>query len=247
VDPLISKLPKLDSSGSLPLYVQLERALRHAISGGILGPDDSLPPERELAADLGISRITVRKALDALATDGLLISRRGAGNFVAPAPHIEKQFGKLSSFSEDMRARGLEPSSEWLRRTEGIVSPDEALKLGLSPGSAVYRFHRLRRADGRPMVIETATVVGSALPALDVVGDSLYQALEALGRRPVRALHRLTATLLDEEQARLLGAEPDSAGLLVERVGFGRDGRAIERTVSVYRADTFDFVAELIA
>ncbi|MFT7723929.1 MAG: GntR family transcriptional regulator [Roseateles sp.] len=244
--PLISHLPKLDPSGSLPLYVQLERALRQAIGAGVLGPDDSLPPERELAARLGVSRITVRKALDALATDGLLISRRGAGNFVAPAPHVEKQFGKLSSFSEDMRARGLVPSSEWLRRSEGVVSADEALKLGLSPGSTVYRFHRLRRADGRPMAIETATVVGSALPALDAVGDSLYQALEALGRRPVRALQRLTATLLDEEQARLLAVAPGSAGLLVERVGFGRDGRAIERTVSVYRADSFDFVAELV-
>lgn len=247
MDPLISKLAKLDPSGSLPLYVQLQRSLRQAISDGVLGPDDALPPERELAVDFGVSRITVRKALDALAAEGLLISRRGAGNFVAPANHIDKQFAKLSSFSEDMRARGLEPSSEWLRRTEGVVSPDEALKLGLSPGSLVYRFHRLRYADGRPMAIETATVVGSALPSLDAVTDSLYHALESLGRRPVRALQRLSAVLLDDDQAKLLRTEPDSAGLMVERVGFGRDTRAVELTVSVYRADTYDFVAELVA
>lgn len=247
MDSLTAKLPKLDPAGGVPLYVQLQRSLRQAISDGVLGPDAALPPERELALELGVSRITIRKALDALATEGLLVSRRGAGNFVAPANHIDKQFAKLSSFSEDMKARGLAPSSEWLRRTEGIVNADEALKLGLSPGSPVYRFHRLRFADGRPMAIETATVVGAALPSLEAVTDSLYQALESLGRRPVRALQRLRAVLLDEEQSRLLRTSAGSPGLMVERVGFGRDGRAVELTVSVYRADTYDFVAELVA
>jgi GntR family transcriptional regulator len=247
VDDFIRRLGALDANSSQPLYQQLQRALRRAITEGWLGADDALPSERQLAADLSISRITVRKALDALSTEGLLISRRGAGNFVAPPAHIDKHFAKLTSFSEDMRSRGFEPSSEWLKRSCGPVRSEEALKLGLGPGTLVYRFHRLRFADRRPMAIETATVIGLALPSELVVENSLYEALDHTVGRPVRALQRLSAVLLDDEQATLLRTEPDSAGLMVERVGFGRDGRAIEMTVSVYRGDTYDFVAELAA
>lgn len=238
-------LATLDPQGAQPLYQQLQRALRTAIETHVLGPDDALPSERQLAAELGISRITVRKAIDGLAEEGLLVRRQGSGNFVGT--RIEKNFGKLTSFSEDMRSRGRMPSSEWLRRIEGTVTPDEAMKLALSPGTLVYRFHRLRYADDQPMALEECTVVASCLPSIDAVGASLYDALEAAGNRPVRALQRLRALLLDEEQAKLLDAQPGDAGLLVERLGFVRDGRAIELSQSWYRGDTYDFVAELNA
>lgn len=238
-------LRTLDPHSSQPLYQQLQRALREAIELRLLGPDDALPSERQLAADLQVSRITVRKAIEGLAEEGLLSRRQGAGNFVNT--RIEKNFAKLTSFSEDMRARGREPRSEWLKRAEGTVTPEEAMKLALSPGTLVYRFNRLRYADDAPMSIEYATIVASALPALDVVDTSLYEALERAGQRPVRALQRLRALLLDEEQAKLLDAEVGDAGLLVERLGYLRDGRAIELSQSIYRGDTYDFVAELNA
>jgi len=196
-----------------------------------------------LAADLGVSRITVRKAIDGLISEGLLVSRQGSGNFVST--RIDKNLAKLTSFSEDMRARGLEPHSVWLKRSEGTVTPEEAMKLGLSPGTLVYRFDRLRFANDEPMSLEYCTVVASCLPSLEAVDASLYEALERTGNRPVRALQRLRALLLDEEQAKLLGADPGDAGLLVERVGYLRDGRAIELSQSFYRGDTYDFVAEL--
>lgn len=79
------------------------------------------------------------------------------------------------------------------------------------------------------------------------MGDSLYEALERNGQRPVRALQRLHALLLDEEQARLLLAQPGDAGLMVERLGYRRDGRAVELSQSIYRGDTYDFIAELSA
>ena len=97
------------------------------------------------------------------------------------------------------------------------------------------------------MSIEYATIVASVLPSLEVVDTSLYEALERAGQRPVRALQRLRALLLDEEQAKLLEAEVGDAGLLVERLGYLRDGRAIELSQSIYRGDTYDFVAELNA
>lgn len=242
---LAQLLGTLDPNSSLPLYQQLQRALREAIERKVLRPEDALPSERQLAADLKVSRITVRKALEGLIEEGLLVSRQGAGNFVGT--RIDKNFAKLTSFSEDMRARGRVPRSEWLRRTEGTVTPEEALKLALSPGTRVYRYHRLRFADDEPMSIETCTVVASCLPGIDAVQESLYEALEHHGCRPVRALQRLRALLLDEEQARLLEAAAGDAGLMVERLGYLRDGRAVELSQSVYRGDTYDFVAELNA
>ena len=197
----------------------------------------------DLVEDLGISRITVRKAIDGLASEGLLVSRQGSGNFVST--RIEKNFAKLTSFSEDMRARGRNPRSVWLRRSEGTVTPEESLKLALSPGTLVYRFHRLRFADDEPMSIELATIVASCLPALEAVEDSLYDALERVDNRPVRALQRLHSLLLTADQAKLLKAKAGDAGLFVERLGFLRDGRAVELSQSYYRGDTYDFVAEL--
>lgn len=236
-------LRSLDADSSLPLYQQLQRALREAIESGALGPEDALPSERQLANELGISRITVRKAIDGLADEGLLVRRQGSGNFVGA--RIEKNFAKLTSFSEDMRSRGRVPSSQWLKRQAGQVTPDEAMRLGLSPGAKVYRFHRLRFADDEPMALEYCTIPGFALPSADAVEHSLYDALERAGHRPARALQRLRALLLDEEKARLLEARPGDAGLLVERVGYLRDGRTVEVSQSYYRGDTYDFVAEL--
>lgn len=238
-------LSQLDSQSSQPLYLQLQRALRDAIEQGALGPDDALPSERQLANDLGISRITVRKALDGLADAGLLVRRQGSGNFVGT--RIEKYFAKLTSFSEDMRSRGRVPSSQWLRRQVGQVTPEESIRLGLSPGARVYRFTRLRFADDEPMALEYGTIAGFALPSEAAVGDSLYEALERAGNRPVRALQRLRALRLDEERARLLEAKPGDAGLLVERVGYLRDGRTVEVSQSYYRGDAYDFIAELSA
>lgn len=236
-------LPPLDPSNSQPLYQQLQRAIREAIQKQVLKPDDALPAERQIAADLAVSRITVRKAIDGLVEEGLLVRRQGSGNFVAA--RIEKNFAKLTSFSEDMRSRGRTPRSVWLKRAEGAVTPEEAMTMRLSPGAPVYRFHRLRFADDAPMSIEYTTIAGDCLPSVDSVHASLYEALERQGNRPVRALQRLRALLLNPEQAKLLHASEGDAGLLVERIGFLRDGRAIEFSQSWYRGDTYDFVAEL--
>jgi GntR family transcriptional regulator len=240
---LAEHIGPLDEAGTLPLYQQLQRALRAAIENRVLDADDALPAERDLAADFGVSRITVRKAIDGLVAEGLLVRHHGSGTFVRPK--VEKNFSKLTSFSEDMRARGRKPHSVWLQRAAGTVTPEEALALRLSPGTPVYRFHRIRFADDVPMAIEYATVVASGLPSIEAVKTSLYEALEQTGHRPVRALQRLRAVLLTAEQAERLGAKERDAGLLVERLGFLADRRAVEFSQSFYRGDIYDFVAEL--
>ena len=233
------------AEGRGPLYQKLEQGLRRAIESGVLKPQHALPPERDLADDFAVSRITIRKAVDGLVSAGLLIRRQGAGTFVAG--RVEKNFSKLTSFTEDMAARGRTSRSEWLMKAEGAVTPDESLMLGLSPGTRVYRFHRIRFADDLGMALEYSTIPGFALPGSDVVGGSLYEALNTAGTRPVRALQRLRAVLFDAGQAQLLGVREGDPGLLIERRGFLEDGRAVEMTRSWYRGDAYDFVAELNA
>ncbi len=236
----VGRLAKDDPA---PLYLQLQRVLRDAIQSRQLLQDDAIPAERDLAEDFDVSRITVRKAIDGLVTEGLLTRRRGAGTFVAS--RVEKSFSKLSSFSEDMMSRGRKPHSEWVSKSVGGVTPEEALSLGLSPGALVYRFQRIRFADGMTMALEQSAIPGYCLPSLDVVTTSLYQALEKTGHRPVRALQRLRAVNFTPEQADRLMVKPGDAGLFIERRGFLADGRTAEFTQSWYRGDAYDVVAEL--
>jgi GntR family transcriptional regulator len=226
-----------------PLYIQLQQLLREAIQQKLLTENDAIPPERDLAVEYDVSRITVRKAIGGLVEEGLLTRRRGAGTFVAG--RVEKSFSRMSSFSEDMISRGRKPSSQWISRSAGAVTPEEAMALGLSPGAPVFRFGRIRFADDVPMAVEQTTIAGGCLPSLDAVQDSLYDALARLGNRPVRALQRLRAVPFIGEHARMLGVDSGHAGLLIERRGFLRDGRAVEFTQSFYRGDAYDFVAEL--
>src|ERR1700761_5081448 len=163
----VERVGALKGGDSAPLYLQLQRVLRDAIERQVLAPDEALPPERDLAEAFGISRVTVRKALDGLVDARLLTRRQGAGTFVAT--RVEKNFASISSFTEDMESRGRRPHSEWVSRAEGVVSPEEAMALGLSPGSAVYRFTRIRYADNVSMALEHTTVPASTLPSVESV------------------------------------------------------------------------------
>jgi GntR family transcriptional regulator len=230
----------------MPLYLRLQYIIRDAISGGSLHEFDLLPGERDMAERLGISRVTVRKALADLVTEGVLVQRRGSGTFVASQrSRIEQPLSRLTSFTQDMQLRGLQAESQWLERSIGLPTPQEAMVLGLSPGAEVCRLHRLRRADGVPMAIELAVVPRHFLPDPMSVGASLYTALDDLGARPIRALQRLHAISLPEYEAGLLQMPVGSATLFIERISYLPDGRTVEFTQSHYRGDTYDFVAEL--
>lgn len=226
-----------------PLYAQFAQLLRKAINDGRLEAGAALPPERDLAAEYGLSRMTIRKAIAELAEDGLLARKQGAGTTVTR--RIEQNFSRISSFSEEMAARGQVVSSTWILRAMGTVSPTEAMQLNLSPGAPVMRFHRVRIADGAPMAVEFSTVPSYCLDGINDVSESLYAALARTGHRPVRALQRLRAVPFTMPHARLLDVDAGTPGLLIERCGFLRDGRPVEYTQSYYRGDAYDFVAEL--
>ncbi len=238
-----ARIGRFRADDTLPLYLQLQGLIRDAIQAGIAPRGSGIPAERDLAVEYNISRITVRKAIEGLVEEGLLVRRRGAGTFVAG--RVDKVFSKLSSFTEDMAARGRVASSRWVSRTTGPVTPEEAMALGLSPGTPVLRFTRIRLADDEPMALEFSTVVGDGLGSTDDVGESLYEALDRAGNRPVRALQRLRAVPIRAQHARMLEIDTGDPVLLIERRGSMRDGRVVEFTRSYYRGDSYDFVAEL--
>lgn len=234
-----------DSSLDTPLYLQLEAHLRGLIASGVLLHGNSLPPERELAEHVGVSRVTVRKAIERLVRDGLIIQKPGAGTFVVR--RFEQPLSVLTGFSEDMLARGCRPASRWLAKTVACANADESMALGIPPHAPVVRMKRLRIVDDEAVAIETAVVSSRDLPSPDLVEDSLYSALRKRGFFAVRALQRLRAGLASPEEISLLNLENPAVVMHIERKGFLPDGRVIEVTYSSYKANCYDFVVELLA
>ena len=227
-------------------YVQLRRQLEQAIADQTLPPGTPLPPEREIAKLTGLSRVTVRKAIAPLVENGLIEQRRGWGTTVAnPIRRVEQSLSRLTSFSEDMARRGLSVSSKWLKRSVTLPSPDEMMKLGLGLHESVSRLERIRFADDTPMAIERAAVPMSVLDNPFRVTTSLYETLERLGKKPVRAIQHIMATNLGQQDAGLLEVDELSAGLQITRISYLESGQVAEFTRSIYRGDAYDFVAEL--
>ncbi|TFD07820.1 MULTISPECIES: GntR family transcriptional regulator [unclassified Cryobacterium] len=204
--------------------------------------DDALPQERELAERFDVSRTTVRQALRGLAEDGLIYSIRGMGTFVSGG-RISKGL-KLTSFSEDMRGRDMEPSSRVLSATEMIATNEVALKLELAPKSAVFAIERLRLADGVPMCRETIYLPAHLFPHLLQfdLSSSLYKLMaEQFRVRVENATQRVSSALISGADADLLGVPHRAPALVVSRQGVDGKGRLVEYAVSIYRGDRYDY------
>lgn len=241
LDEIVARLPVYGGSAG-PLYQRLAKAIRSLIETGELRGAQALPSERELVRATGLSRITVRNAIEDLAREGLIARRHGAGTYVSH--HINQPLSVLIGFTADMARRGAHSTSIVLERVSGLPTPDEILKLGLSPNDQVFRLSRVRLANGEPLAIEHAVVpLGTVDP--EAVGESLYEAMRATGNMPVRALQRLRAAVANPQEAKLLGVAAGSAVLHIERRSFFANGKPIEVTNSAYRGDRYDFIAEL--
>jgi GntR family transcriptional regulator, N-acetylglucosamine utilization regulator len=191
----------------------------------------------------GFSRVTVRRALAGLAAEGLVRARAGSGTYVGE--RIVRSLSGLTGFTEDLRARGLDPRVEFLERGTGTATPEEAMALAVAPRTPVLRLRRLRFGGDRPLALEHTVVPQAILGRPEAVEESLYEALDRIGRRPSRALQRIRAVTVDAASARLLAVAAGAACLEIERRASLPDGRAVEFTRSIYRGDAYDFVAEL--
>ena len=233
----------LDASAPTPLYLQLAGLLGDSIRDGQWKSGEALPAERQLCERLKISRVTLRQAVDTLVEQGLVSRRQGAGTFVTS--HIQHPLSGLTSFSEILRGKGYEPGSRWLDRRLRPARGEELMRLGLSPDSTVAVLTRLRSADDRVMAYEQSVLPVQVLPDPEQIGDSLYTYLDARGTPVVRALQYFRAINLTPRMAEQMKMKPGEAILHVVRVGYTRDGSAIELSDTYCHNDYYDFVAEL--
>jgi GntR family transcriptional regulator len=233
----------VDLNDNSPLYMQVARKLIQDVRDGRYRVDQALPSERLLSELLDISRVTARKAIDQLVDQGMVVRRRGSGNYVAP--RIEQPLSNLSSFSEQLQMRGYRPGSQWLKRAVGVAAADEQMSLGLSANTRVARLERLRLADDIVMAYEMSVIPATILPRPEGVGDSLYAHLDKTGHMPVRALQHIRAMNAPATLASQLGVAEGKAVLFITRIGYLESGQAVELTHSYCRSDHYDFVAEM--
>ncbi len=244
-DPLLDRLAAClsEAEDHSPIYMRLAMALAEAIDVGQLGHGRSLPSERLLAERLDISRVSVRRAIAELESEGRVSRRHGARTVVQT--RVRKNLPNLTGFSADIRARGMEPSFSWLFRGKVAGTMQETMALGLPAQTEVIRLIRVRRADGIPIALERAVVPISILPDAMLVTRSLYETLASLNASPHHGFQRIRADVMSPAEAELLQAVPSTPMLVADRRCFLEDGRAVEFTETRYNGKVYDFIADL--
>jgi GntR family transcriptional regulator len=244
-DPDGDLVPPTEISARVPKYYQVKRQLLELTRA--MAPGTPVPPERELARDYGTSRTTVRQALAELVIEGRLLRMQGKGTFVA-MPKVAQML-ELSSYTEGMRAQGVDPRTVVL--DTGYIAADDELAtlLGVRPGSRVLRIHRLRLADGEPMSVDASHLSARRFPGLRRSLDrhpSLYEALATdYGVQIDEARETIETGLADPRDARLLGVDVGMPLLLLSRQAFDSTGAPVEWAQSRYRGDRYKIVTRL--
>ncbi|MQA85552.1 MAG: UTRA domain-containing protein [Streptosporangiales bacterium] len=230
-------------AGGSPKYVVIAEALRRRCRA--LPPGSKLPPESELALEFGVSRMTLRQAVQRLVEEEMVDRIAGRGTYVRRPPLAKGP--TLTSFTEDMRARGLRPSSRLVGWARTAAPAEVARALALAPGDAVLAVERLRSADDEPVCLELAHLPARLEPLLGA-GDlegSLYEALLRIGVRVTAGTRRVHAVALTPREAMLLGRPAGSPGLEVVHLVRDQRRRPIEYARSLYRPDRYELVAEI--
>jgi GntR family transcriptional regulator len=233
-----------------PLYLQLKDSIAAEIRAGGYRSHQRLPSERELANQFNVSRMTVRQAMLELVRDGMIYTRVGKGTFVA-APKIDQQLRALTGFSQEVRARGGQPTSRVLQATVLPGPPEATAALRLSSQAEVVLLARLRLADDIPLAAEFAYLPHALVPGLlrhNFGRESLYDVLESVyGIKLTQAEQSLEAALADPRELELLELTPPAAVLRMQRLTMRDDGVPVEYVLSAYRGDRYKFHSTLQA
>ena len=232
----------MTEAGYQPQYRQIEQALRERIS--TLRPGERLPSDAELCAEFRVSRMTARNAMERLAADGLIRREPGRGSFVAK-PTAHRRTNSLMTFTQEMRRAGRVPSSLVLTCVVRPASSAEAASLGIAARQPVVHLRRLRQADGDPIALESAVLIGDCADVVmsaELTHGSLHAALAKAGIVLRRGTGTISAAAATAEDAGLLGIRPGDALLVERRVIADGHGRAIEATESRYSADRYGLV-----
>ena len=232
----------LDRNSAIPLHTQLTALLRSRIQDQKLKPNTQLPSERELCDEHGVSRITVRKALDELLHEGLVYTAVGKGTYVADRA-LNQDLQPLNSFTDDLTRRGLQVSSRVLEARIVAAGYDTAEQLKVPPGAEVVRLYRLRLADSVLIALQLSHLPHHLCPGLakhDFTTRSLFEILRTeYGHQLVHADTTISAALPRADETRLLQLSPQSAVLISEQTTYLEDGSVIEFTRSVFRGDRY--------
>lgn len=234
--------------GAGPLHVSIAEQLASAIGSGRLVVGTRLPPERNLAESLGVSRMTVRQALGALERDGLLrrVVGRAGGTFVRE-PKIERRPASTAGLSAELRRQGLAAGAELISAEVEPARRRTAAALGLEREECVVVIVRLRLAGGKPLAVERSSLPARLFPDIEDMdlGGSLYELMEeGFDLRPVRAVELLETAEARPSDARTLGVRRGAPILLVERIGYAADGTAVEFARDRFRGDRTRIVIE---
>lgn len=213
----------------------------------VMAAGEQLPPERDLAVSMGVSRMTLRRAIDELVARGAIRRRHGTGVFALGSKFAQGLMA--TSFSEDMRARGLQPGARTLTFELGPVSARIQRRLEVAPTDDVIQIARLRLADDEPMAVEELYVPSALVPGLeaaDLENSSFYSLLgDRYGISLARAVQTVEPTVVDEQEARDLDVPVRTPALQFERSSWGQHGEVIEFVRSVYRGDRYKIRTEL--
>jgi GntR family transcriptional regulator len=233
---------------SLPAYLRIEEEIGQRIEAGELAPGVRLPPERELADSLGVSRMTLRAALARLEQRGLIVRRQGSGTVVGQ-PKLRQDTSHLRGFFESSLGQGVVPRTRVIERAELGAGPHVADALGLRPDERVYKVVRVRSARGVPVVLETSYFPTSIVPGLldhDLERASIYRLMERdHDARPVRATQTLEPVAAGRAESAVLEVAVGSPIMLVERTAWDARGRPVEHARDLYRGDRSRFVGDL--
>jgi len=232
----------------MPQKITKQSATRQQVLDLIetLGIGSAIPSERQLSADLGVSRLTLRAALEELAREGYLVRRRGSGTYVQH-PKISQEL-TMTSFSEDMKRRGMHPGSRTLSLQRQLAGPRLGRFLNVSPGEEIVVVKRLRLADGETMAIETLHIPDALVPGLTAkdLSGSFYDLLRDRYEIVVAGgTQAIEPTVTNEEESAALGVPLHSPAFLFERTSRDPAGRTLEFVQSIYRGDRYRIVTEL--
>jgi GntR family transcriptional regulator len=239
---------RIHDSNPIPLYAQVESVLASSIADGNLPAGSQLPAEDSLIQRFNVSRTTVRKAIQNLASRGLIEIRRGKGTFVAQ-PKITQELTELSGFVEDMHALGRTPTARLIDTR--VLAADRAVArhLALTPGTLVVKIQRVRLADGIPTSFDETYLpreLGDKVVTHDLEAEPIFALLEhKYGMPLLEAEYRLEAVSAEEDIARALGVETGSAIFLIERTSYSEGGRPVDYEKLYYRGDMVRFVTRL--
>lgn len=230
----------VDPNSPLPLYAQVKEALKREIEKN-MQPGQSLPIEPELEKRFGVSRVTIRRALEELELDGLIIRKQGRGTFVRE-PKIAQELTRLISWGETIRQSGLVPLTVNTEIELLDPAPEVAISLKLLPDTSIVRVRRLRYASGEPICIMTNFMPQGLIPNLEhtgLVNDSIYESLAEHNLKPVRAFDKVEARAATEWEADQLQVPAGFPLLEVTRLAYDANGLPMYLAVITNRSDKY--------